>query len=144
MTYTWYEAKAPSEKCIKDEESLSQLKQDMWALEQCSCKKGGYYIDIGSADGQNISNTAVMDNKFGWKGLCVDINPRNMENRTCALEKSVLYDKTGKQVTFKQSDYHDDLSGILDHLKAPWHSEVTKKGPNQLKMYSTTTMFLGM
>ena len=125
MTYTWTEAKSPSETCIKNEESQSQLNQDMWALEQCSCKKNGYYIDIGSADGQNISNTAVMDNKFGWKGLCVDIQPKNMENRTCSVEKSVLYDKSGEIVKFKKTE-SDELSGITTHLKA-W-PDATKKG----------------
>jgi hypothetical protein len=35
--------------------SHSQINQDVWVLEKTNFKKNGYYIDIGYADGENIS-----------------------------------------------------------------------------------------
>ncbi len=95
----------------------------MWALEQTKCKKKGYYIDLGSNDGQNFSNTAVLDNQFGWKGLCVDIHPKNMNKRTCKLVKEVLYDQSGKAIKFKDSN---SLGGITEHIKGKYHKKKTK------------------
>lgn len=41
--------------------SYSQINQDIWVLEKTNFKKNGYYIDIGCADGENISNTFLLD-----------------------------------------------------------------------------------
>jgi len=129
----WKKIKTPSEKCISKKQSQSQLNQDLWVLDRTNCKKNGYYIDMGSHDGQWISNTAVLDNKFNWDGLCIDINPKNMGERSCKIVKEVLYDKSGKTIKFKEAN---DLGGISDHIKGDYHK---KRTSNAKEVTYTTT-----
>lgn len=123
MVYKWTPLNEPTQSCLSKRESQSQLNQDLWALEQTKCKQNGYYIDMGSHDGQWISNTAVLDNKFKWSGLCIDIHPKNMDKRTCKIARDVVYDKSGEHITFKEAG---SLGGITQHIKGEYHKEHTK------------------
>ena len=95
--------------------SYSQINQDIWVLEKTNFKRNGYYIDIGCADGEKISNTFLLDKHYNWSGLAIDINARNMINRTCNVFKGLVYDEE-KVVEFVKADFNLDFSGIKDHL----------------------------
>jgi hypothetical protein len=59
-----------------------------------------FYLDIGAADGEAISNTVALD-RLGWSGICVDPFPRNMQSRTCqVVNKAISQD--GKPRLFVQ------------------------------------------
>jgi FkbM family methyltransferase len=49
----------------------------------------GFYIDSGANDAIYLSNTFFLDVCMGWKGLCVEPNPRYhasiLEQRSCTL-----------------------------------------------------------
>jgi FkbM family methyltransferase len=94
--------------------SNAQLNQDIWVLEKNHNKQHGYYIDIGCADGEEISNTYLLD-KSGWNGLCIDLLARNMKNRTCKIHKGLVYD-TEKDVEFVKADFNSDFSGIKSNI----------------------------
>lgn len=56
--------------------TLSQAGQDYWIINEVfNKKKEGYFVDIGAADGVNISNTYILEKKYGWNGVCVEANP---------------------------------------------------------------------
>jgi hypothetical protein len=95
--------------------SYSQINQDIWVLEKTNYKRNGYYIDIGCADGEKISNTFLLDKHYNWSGLAIDINARNMIDRTCNVFKGLVYDED-KVVEFIKADFNLDFSGIKDHL----------------------------
>lgn len=95
--------------------SYSQINQDIWVLEKTNFKKNGYYIDIGCADGENISNTFLLDKYYNWYGLCIDVLARNMEKRTCNVFKGLVYDQE-KVVEFVKADFNSDFSGIQENL----------------------------
>ena len=65
----------------------SELGADVWVLEKY--KTPGFYVDAGCADGEEYSNTVLLE-KNGWSGICIDIHPRNFNNRNCIVEKAVL------------------------------------------------------
>merc|ERR1740121_1130734 len=73
--------------------------QDKWLSEQFGTYVG-YYLDIGAHNGVIRSNTQALDER-GWKGICVEPLPVNFGRRTCQLEKTVLTDKTGDTVQFR-------------------------------------------
>lgn len=133
----WHQIERPSEKCIKISEKKSQLHQDMWVSEMNDCQRDKFYIDIGAFDGEMISNTNLLDKKYGWKGICIDPYPKNMESRTCKVDTSVLYDKTGETVTFRNAG-NSALSGIDTHIKdSPPHDRDTRGSPTS--MHTTTS-----
>lgn len=56
--------------------NLSQQGQDCWVYgEVFNEKKGGYFLDIGAHDGLNLSNTYILERRYGWTGICIEANP---------------------------------------------------------------------
>lgn len=95
----------------------AQWGQDQWLRDIYGGDYKGFYLDIGSHDGELLSNTQTLD-ELGWKGVCVDPLPNHMENRSCRVYKTVLTDKDSDNVTFHDCTFtgtdHGDggLSGI--------------------------------
>ena len=74
----------------------------------------GYFVDVGSGDGVASSNTKALDD-LGWKGICIDPFPRNMEDRNCKLFKEVVYGVAGHIVRFRDAGF---LGGIDEHMES--------------------------
>eukprot|EP00392_Amoebophrya_sp_AT5.2_P012750 g12857.t1 len=72
----------------------------------------GVYIDIGAMG----ANTAVFDQCFGWKGICVEPNPAQhyiLRNyRSCSLEPRAVGGKTGEAKQFSL-----EFAGSAGHLR---------------------------
>lgn len=99
---------------LKNQNSTSQLGQDLWVLKSLEEKTGGYFVEIGAGDGVYLSNTYILEKRYGWKGICVE--PMNKiedlkKNRACIIDNSCLYSRTGLEVEF-QSD--EEISGIIN------------------------------
>jgi FkbM family methyltransferase len=64
---------------------MSQIGQDFWvAGEVFNGMRGGYFLDIGAADGYDISNSFLLETRYGWSGLCVEANPETFQTlRAC-------------------------------------------------------------
>jgi len=106
--------------------SYGQFQQDLWvALAIGHGKKNGYFVDVGSGDGMLGSNTYLLE-RMGWKGVCIDPFPTNMQMRTCQMFQLPVYSEGGKKVKFRQAGA---LGGIEDTLgkykeRASTHKEV--------------------
>lgn len=50
----------------------SQAWQDEFVANLLNFKKNGYFIDIGSSDGINQSNSNFFEKELGWQGICVE------------------------------------------------------------------------
>ena len=50
-------------------ESQSQLGQGLLVLSQLDFKKNGYFVEFGTTDGITLSNSYLLEKKFGWKGI---------------------------------------------------------------------------
>lgn len=55
--------------------TTSQLNQDLWVLGMTAGRVGGSFFEIGSSDGVSYNNTLLLEEKFGWHGICVEPNP---------------------------------------------------------------------
>jgi FkbM family methyltransferase len=67
----------------------SQIGQDQYFIEHISKgKRDGVYLDIGANDGIFDSNTAALEFDYGWTGICVEANPRLIEDLTAARPKA--------------------------------------------------------
>ena len=49
--------------------SNSELKQDFFVLNTLNFKKGGYFVEFGSCNGLEFSNTLLLEKKFGMEFL---------------------------------------------------------------------------
>jgi FkbM family methyltransferase len=95
--------------------------QDMKVLEFYRNKTNGYFVEVGASDGIQLSNTYLLETKYGWKGVCCEPLPSKfdalVQNRPhCVCVKDAVYDQTGLNVTFDISHRSDMLSGITQHI----------------------------
>jgi FkbM family methyltransferase len=66
----------------------SQWGEDRWLAAHFDVPRFGVFVDIGAGDGVRGSNSLYFEN-LGWRGLCVDADPRNhqpLRSRCCAVD----------------------------------------------------------
>lgn len=74
MEYKKEKLKIKFEGCDSFEKNYSQAAQDLFVLSCLNGKKGGSFLDLGCHHPTLISNTYLLENKFGWNGVCMDID----------------------------------------------------------------------
>jgi len=84
--------------------SQSQLRQDLFVLETLDFKKNGFFVEFGATNGLNLSNTYLLERKFGWSGVLAEPG-RNWHkeltaNRSCALDYRCVWDSDGVDIPF--------------------------------------------
>jgi len=87
-------------------------------------KQNGFFVDIGASDGVEMSNTYLLEKRYGWTGICAEPIPErfqdlviNRPNAKCVnqpvlnvSDKTVIFD-----VSHDPTD-GDLLSGISEHI----------------------------
>jgi hypothetical protein len=58
----------------------SQVYQDMFVLASLEGKRNGYYLEIGASDPFHVNNTWLLESKFDWKGISIEINEKEVES----------------------------------------------------------------
>lgn len=95
----------------------SQIGQDRWVAENVFAGvTDGYFLDVGSADGFLNSNTWALERR-GWKGICVDPFPSNMQGRTCQMFREAVDAEGGHKVQFAAAGELGGISNYLDRWK---------------------------
>jgi FkbM family methyltransferase len=88
--------------------SHSQIYQDIFVYYFSNLKKKGFFIEIGAADGINISNTYLLEKKFHWNGIICEPNPihklSNLTNRKAILDTNIIDYKGFKKKCFYMND----------------------------------------
>lgn len=114
--------------------NYSQAYQDMFVLTMLNGKRGGTYLEIGAMDAVFINNTFLLETKFDWKGLSVDIDESSRNSFTLNNRKNsfilndaleVDYDAFfesngyGKQIDFLQVDVEPQAQTLACLKKLP-------------------------
>ena len=56
--------------------SLSDRGQDRWVINEVfPGKTGGFFLELGAADGFSESNTYVLEKRYHWRGICIEPHP---------------------------------------------------------------------
>lgn len=103
------------------ENSYSQIGQDLAVLEYYNNKEGGYFVEVGAADGIELSNTYLLETKYKWKGICVEPIPEqykklltNRPNSKCSND--AVYYKSGMTLQFDIANNGNLISGLTEHI----------------------------
>jgi len=101
--------------------SYSQLGQDLEVLRVYNNKRNGVFIEIGASDGIELSNTYLLESKYGWRGVCVEPIPKrfqmlckNRPNSVCC--NKAVFNESDKTVIFDIANSSDLLSGISANI----------------------------
>ncbi len=108
--------------------------QDVWVLHQVFADvRDGYFVDLGSADGVEGSNTKALEER-GWTGLCIDPFPRNMRTRRCTVIREAVDSEAGREIAFQRPG---SVSGGLVSYAGWW---VSDEDQSRTVRVTTTTL----
>lgn len=106
--------------------AMSQLGQDLWALERTNYKRGGFFVEFGATDGVLLSNTWLLEKEFGWNGILAEPNPKFFEklqaNRKCQVSNACIGARTGEEVEFV---FAAEYGGVKNDLLEGPHTKKT-------------------
>ena len=103
-------------------QSKSQLKQDLFVLNELGFKRKGFFVEFGACDGITLSNTYLMETKLEWNGILCEPaklwQSKLKVNRSASIDFDCVWTETGKNLLFNEiegGDQHGELSTI-DHF----------------------------
>ena len=53
------------------EHSVSQLAQDLFVIAELLGERNGFFVEFGATNGLELSNSLVLEQQLGWKGIQV-------------------------------------------------------------------------
>ena len=119
----------------------SQLGQDLFVLCELQLKRNGYFVEFGATNGIDLSNSHILENKFGWRGIVAEParvwHKALFENRQCHIETKCVAGKSGEQVEFNETEM-GELSTIKKFSDVDHHRELRQSG----KIYQVETISL--
>lgn len=88
-------------------DSKSQILQDLFALHSVDFKPNGFFVEFGATNGVTLSNTHIMEAKFGWKGILAEParcwTAALRANRNCTIDTRCVWTATGERVQFLET-----------------------------------------
>lgn len=96
-------------------ENCSNLHQDMFVLAALNGKTSGTYLEIGCNDPIVISNTYLLENTFGWKGVSIDIVDRHVTNFN-ANRSNPAYCQDALTADYVALTQSAGLGNVIDYL----------------------------
>ena len=97
------------------EQNYSQIFQDMFILAILNGKKNGTYLEIGAQQPFYQSNTALLETKFGWKGVSIEIK-EDLCKMFEGQRKNTILCKDATQVDYGKllKEYN---TNVIDYLQ---------------------------
>ncbi len=93
--------------CLDD--SKSQIQQDLFALAMNNFKDSGYFVEFGAANGVDTSNTWLMENNFGWKGILAEparVRHADLKkSRNCHIDTRCVWGEQSSAMGGGATDY---------------------------------------
>jgi FkbM family methyltransferase len=124
------------------DESHAQLFQDLLVLFLCDGKRDGYFVEFGAMDGITLSNTFLLETRYGWRGIVAEPgrcwHQELRRNRTCSLDHRCVWSKSGEMLQFNETP-EAEFSTIDALSKSDFHADRRNKG----KRYTVETISLG-
>lgn len=108
----------------------SQNNQDIFAL-IFNKMNSGFFIEIGANDGFTYSNTVYLEEKFHWKGLLIEANPRylnSLKNRKNSIVINKAIFETDGFIEFVDAGLYGGIKSSIDtiHSKHTSNANILK------------------
>lgn len=85
-------------------DARAQNFQDVFVLSVLGQRRGGYFVEVGAANGVEFSNTHLLEKRFGWTGILVEPalswHQSILKHRTARLDPRCAWSKSGEKIEF--------------------------------------------
>jgi FkbM family methyltransferase len=89
-------------------ESKAQLRQDLLVLWLLDFKRNGVFIEFGATDGVDLSNTYLLEDKYGWSGILAEPaliwHEKLRVNRKCVIDLHAISSSSGELLDFFEAE----------------------------------------
>lgn len=87
--------------------STAQLLQDLFVMNAFNFKRHGFFVEVGAADGMDLSNTLLLE-RHGWKGILSEAartwHDALASNRQTSLDFRAVWSKSGETLLFRETN----------------------------------------
>ena len=100
-------------------QNFSQAFQDLFVLSMLDGKQNGLFLEVGAHNPIDYNNTYLLEKKFGWSGVSIDIDPVHIDDWQVARPTSNLVIADALKL-----DYNEILSSLCESNTAmtPCHN----------------------
>lgn len=110
--------------------SKAQLFQDVFALHALSWRKSGFFVEFGATNGEDLSNTYLLEKNFAWKGILSEPNPvwhKDLnKSRQCTIDHRCVWSETGSNIMFSYSDVDAEFATAEIFQLSDMHAKIRK------------------
>ncbi|WP_165227532.1 FkbM family methyltransferase [Aquisphaera insulae] len=96
----------------------SHIGQDAWVAGCLRFRRGGFFLDFGAFDGKTISNTHYLEQGLGWRGICVEPNPRYFpsvcRSRASIAVNAALWPRSREVLRFADAHGLSSIESFMD------------------------------
>jgi FkbM family methyltransferase len=110
--------------CTRMNDARAQVFQDLWVLFELEEQRGGYFVEFGASDAEHLSNTWLLEQRYGWTGILAEPNPVNhasLRTRRAVLDTRCVYVTSGAELEFHATD-DPVLSTLAQFSDADFHA----------------------
>lgn len=123
--------------------SKSQFLQDLFVLNECGNKRGGYFVEFGATDGVEGSNSHLLEKHYEWAGIVAEPakcwHEALKRNRRCHIDTRCVWSSSDDNIEFFEADAAT-LSTAGDFVDKDMHGATRRSG--DLKKYFVKTISL--
>jgi FkbM family methyltransferase len=116
-------------------EAKAQLYQDLWVLWETRSKVDGYFVEFGATNGVTLSNTYLLEEKYGWKGILAEPMPLwhpQLKNRKAIIDTRCVWTTSKEKLSFLCTDI-PELSGLVQTADKDSHTP-SRKNAKQIEV----------
>ena len=121
--------------------SKSEIRQDLFVLTTLQFKRDGFFVEFGAADGMELSNTYMLEKRYGWTGIVAEPaaiwHDDLKRNRSCVIETDCVWRASNEKLSFKEA-----RSAALSTIGSFGENDWAKKLRKNSKQYMVNTISL--
>jgi hypothetical protein len=98
------------------DKNFSQSFQDLFVLAATQGKLNGTYLEIGSAEPFKGNNTALLEKKFNWTGISIDLDHKKVEQFSLHRKNTVIC-ADARHIDYLELLKNNNMSQHIDYLE---------------------------
>ena len=99
------------------ERSYSQVLQDIFVLSVLDGKNNGTFLEIGGAKPFDRNNTALLEEKFNWRGVSIELDETFAKEYTKERPKTKVLNQNALDVNYEKLLNENFQETIIDYLQ---------------------------